>query len=119
MNVFVEIAYVQILESLWRTADNIRRWWRRLWSIAIPGGQEVLVPTFELAANPTIRLSEVRARRFYIVDRAQIRARTEAQSEEDRAIFTSINGAMPQVETMSEGSVTVQWNDCKGDVEGD
>jgi len=34
-------------------------------------GEEVLVPTFEIAANPTVRLSEIKARRFYIVDRAR------------------------------------------------
>ena len=36
----------------------------------IQEGEEVLVPTFEIAANPTVRLSEIKARRFYIVDRA-------------------------------------------------
>ncbi len=29
----------------------------------------LVVPTFEIASNPTVRLSEIRARRFYIVDR--------------------------------------------------
>ena len=36
----------------------------------IQEGEEILVPTFEIAANPTVRLSEIKARRFYIVDRA-------------------------------------------------
>jgi hypothetical protein len=36
----------------------------------IQEGEEILVPTWEIAANPTIRLSEIKARRFYIVDRA-------------------------------------------------
>ena len=31
--------------------------------------KEILVPTFEIASNPTIMLSEIKARRFYIVDR--------------------------------------------------
>jgi len=39
----------------------------------ITEGEEVLVPTFEIAVNPQIRLSEIRARRFYIVDRAGIK----------------------------------------------
>lgn len=30
----------------------------------IQAGEEVLVPTFEIAANPTVRLSEIKARRF-------------------------------------------------------
>jgi hypothetical protein len=42
----------------------------------IRGDQEVLMPVFELASNPTINLSrEPVARRFYIVDRDQIRER--------------------------------------------
>ena len=36
----------------------------------IQEGEEILVPTFEIAANPSVRLSEIKARRFYIVDRA-------------------------------------------------
>lgn len=27
-------------------------------------GEEILVPTFEIAANPQVRLSEIKARRF-------------------------------------------------------
>jgi hypothetical protein len=28
-------------------------------------GEEVLVPTFDIAAHPTVKLSEIKARRFY------------------------------------------------------
>jgi hypothetical protein len=38
----------------------------------IQEGEEVLVPTFEIAAHPTVRMSEIKARRFYIVDRAKL-----------------------------------------------
>lgn len=48
-------------------------------------------PVFEIASNPEIRLSEVRARRFYIIDRAQAQAIDEIQSEEDRNIFRDIS----------------------------
>ena len=58
-------------------------------------GEEVLVPTFEIATNPTIRISEVKARRFYIVDRAQIKAKEAIQKEEDTNIFAAINAAVP------------------------
>jgi len=37
----------------------------------IKEGEEIFVPTFEIASNPTIRLSEIKARRFYIVDGEQ------------------------------------------------
>jgi len=57
-------------------------------------GEEVLVPTFEIAAHPTIRLSEIKARRFYIVDRAQIKAKEAIQKEEDTNIFTALLAAV-------------------------
>ena len=58
-------------------------------------GEEILVPTFELVVNPTVRISEVKARRFYIVDRAQIKAKEALQKEEDSNIFRAINAAVP------------------------
>jgi hypothetical protein len=56
-------------------------------------GEEVLVPTFEIAAHPTVRLSEIKARRFYIVDRAQIKAKEAIQKEEDTNIFAALLAA--------------------------
>jgi hypothetical protein len=61
----------------------------------ITEGEEILVPTFEIAVNPTVRISEVKARRFYIVDRAQIKAKEAIQKEEDTQVFTAINAAVP------------------------
>lgn len=59
----------------------------------IQEGEEILVPTWEIAANPTIRLSEIKARRFYIVDRAQIKAKEAIQKEEDSQIFKALIAA--------------------------
>jgi hypothetical protein len=59
----------------------------------IQEGEEVLVPTFEIAANPSVRLSEIKARRFYIVDRAQIKAKEAIQKEEDTNIFSALLAA--------------------------
>lgn len=59
----------------------------------IQEGEEILVPTFEIAANPTVRLSEIKARRFYIVDRAQIKAKEAIQKEEDTNIFNALLAA--------------------------
>lgn len=59
----------------------------------IQDGEEILVPTFEIAANPTVRLSEIKARRFYIVDRAQIKAKEAIQKEEDTNIFNALIAA--------------------------
>lgn len=61
----------------------------------ITEGEEILVPTFEIAVNPTIRISEVKARRYYIVDRAQIKAKEAIQKEEDTNVFNAINAAVP------------------------
>lgn len=63
-------------------------------------GEEILVPTFEIATNPTIRISEVKARRFYIVDRAQIKAKEAIQKEEDTNIFNALNAAVPAANTV-------------------
>jgi hypothetical protein len=70
----------------------------------ITQGEEIVVPTFEIVTNPTIKLSEIKARRFYIVDRAQIQAKAAIQAEEDASIFDAINMAVyaqQQMETTS------------------
>ncbi|MFW6172963.1 MAG: HK97-fold major capsid protein [Elusimicrobiota bacterium] len=59
----------------------------------IQEGEEIIVPTFEIAAHPTVRLSEIKARRFYIVDRAQIKAKEAIQKEEDSNIFAALTAA--------------------------
>ena len=64
-------------------------------------GEEILVPTFEIATNPTIRISEVKARRFYIVDRAQIKAKEAIQKEEDTNIFNAIDAAVPDANSVT------------------
>ena len=64
----------------------------------IQEGEEVLVPTFEIAANPTVRLSEIKARRFYIVDRAQIKAKEAIQKEEDTNIFNALLASVPDAQ---------------------
>lgn len=57
-------------------------------------GEEILVPTFEIAANPQVRLAEIKARRFYIVDRCQIKAKEAIQKEEDANIFNGLTAAV-------------------------
>ena len=76
---------------------------------AIQEGEEVLVPTFEIATNPSIRLSEIKARRFYIVDRAQIKAKEAIQKEEDTNIFAALLGAVNGAHTVTAtgGALTV------------
>lgn len=75
----------------------------------ITEGEEILVPTFEIATNPTIRISEVKARRFYIVDRAQIKAKEAIQKEEDTNVFSAIEAAIPGANevTSTGGSLSI------------
>lgn len=56
-------------------------------------GDSVVVPTFELAANPTVRINEVRRRRFNIIDRAVQKARQEIQAQEDANVFAAVDAA--------------------------
>ena len=40
-------------------------------------GDRISVPEFELVSNPTVRIAEVKRRRFNVIDRAQQKARQE------------------------------------------
>ena len=75
----------------------------------ITEGEEILVPTFEIATNPTIRLSEIKARRFYIVDRAQIKAKEAIQKTEDLNIFNAVVNSVTAANTVvsTGGALTV------------
>lgn len=63
--------------------------------------EELLIPVVELASNPTIKLNEIRQRRYYIVDRAQVRAKDSLQRQEDIEIFKVINAAVPTDHSIS------------------
>jgi len=53
-------------------------------------GTEIQIPIFEISANPTIQLGEIRSRRFLMVSRAELSAQEEIQAEEDRRIFNTM-----------------------------
>jgi hypothetical protein len=56
-------------------------------------GDRINVPEFEVVANPTVRIAEVKRRRFNVIDRAQQRARQEIQAQEDANIFAALDFA--------------------------
>jgi hypothetical protein len=56
-------------------------------------GDRVTVPEFEVVSNPTVRIAEVRRRRFNVIDRAQQKARQEIQAQEDANIFAALDYA--------------------------
>jgi hypothetical protein len=100
-------AYARYEKDVRQTAQVIPR--RGAVPDGITEGEEILVPTFEIATNPTIRLSEIKARRFYIVDRAQIKAKEAIQKEEDLNIFNAIAAAVDAAHTVvsTGGALTV------------
>ena len=56
-------------------------------------GDRVNVPEFEVVSNPTVRIAEVKRRRFNVIDRAQQKARQEIQAQEDANVFAALQFA--------------------------
>jgi len=62
-------------------------------------GDRVTVPEFEVVSYPTVRIAEVKRRRFNVIDRAQQKARQEIQAQEDANIFSALDFAATQENT--------------------
>ena len=56
-------------------------------------GDRVTIPEFEVVSNPTVRIAEVKRRRFNVIDRAQQKARQEIQAQEDANVFSALTFA--------------------------
>ena len=56
-------------------------------------GDRVVVPEFEVFSNPTVRIAEVKRRRFNVIDRAVQKARQEIMAQEDANIFAALDAA--------------------------
>ena len=56
-------------------------------------GDRVVVPEFEVFSNPTVRIAEVKRRRFNVIDRAVQKARQEIMAQEDANVFAAIDAA--------------------------
>lgn len=56
-------------------------------------GDRVTVPEFEVYSNPTVRIAEVKRRRFNVIDRAVQKARQEIMAQEDANVFAALDGA--------------------------
>lgn len=56
-------------------------------------GSRVMVPTWEVASNPTIRFAEAQRRRFNVIDRAIQKARQELMAQEDLNVFAALDAA--------------------------
>lgn len=56
-------------------------------------GDRCVVPEFEIFSNPTVRIAEVKHRRFNVIDRAVQKARQEIMAQEDANVFAAIDAA--------------------------
>lgn len=65
-------------------------------------GDRVVVPELELFSNPTIRISEVKRRRFNVIDRAVQKARQEIMAQEDANVFAAIDAASSVENTVQD-----------------
>ena len=54
-------------------------------------GDRVQVPTFEIVSYPQVRFSQVKERRFNVIDRAQQRAKSDIMATEDEVVFDLID----------------------------
>lgn len=71
-------------------------------------GDRAVVPTFELYSNPTVRINEVRRRRFNVIDRAVQKARQEIMAQEDANVFAALDAASVvenQAQDISDGGM--------------
>jgi len=55
--------------------------------LAVAKSRRVHIPLFEIASAPQIPLTEVKARRFDVIERAQDLARAQIQAAEDQRVF--------------------------------
>lgn len=60
-------------------------------------GDRIQVPTFEVVSYPQVRFSQVKERRFNVIDRAQQRAKADIMAVEDAEIFALIDKAAEAV----------------------
>jgi hypothetical protein len=59
--------------------------------LGIQKSKRVLFPLFEIASNPEIPLSQIRERRFDLIERAQDLAKAQIQAAEDERVFAILD----------------------------
>lgn len=79
--------------------------------ISMARSARVHVPLFEIASNPQIAITEIKARRFDLVDRALDKAKSEIQAAEDVRVFATMDAvaddpANPNVDINCVGDLT-------------
>jgi len=83
-------------------------------------GERFTLPTWEIVVYPQARFSQIKARRFNLVDRIQTRARLDIAAIEDQNIFNSINAAslsgVNPVTTVASALNKTSWITAMGEV---
>jgi hypothetical protein len=59
--------------------------------LAITKPRRVIFPLFEIAANPEIPLTQIKERRFDLIERSQDLAKAMIQAQEDDSVFSVLN----------------------------
>lgn len=59
--------------------------------IAIQKPRRVIFPLFEIASNPEIPLTQIKERRFDLIERSQDLAKAQIQASEDERVFTVLD----------------------------
>jgi HK97 family phage major capsid protein len=77
--------------------------------VAVAKCKRVLFPMFEIASNPEIPLTEIKARRFDLIERAVDKAKIAIQVEEDTKVF-SVMQAMADDVTNPNPTIDVTGN---------
>jgi len=77
--------------------------------IATMKSQRVLFPMFEIASNPEMALTEIKQRRFDLVERSIDLSKAEIQAEEDRKVF-SVMDALATDPTTPNPDINVTGN---------
>jgi len=60
-------------------------------------GRRILIPLFELGSNPKIPFTQIKERRFNLIDRAQDKAKQDIQAVEDDLGFSALTVAAAQI----------------------
>jgi HK97 family phage major capsid protein len=60
-------------------------------------GKRILIPLFELASNPKIPFTQIKERRYNLIDRAQDKAKQDIQASEDDLGFSALQVASTQI----------------------
>jgi len=87
--------------------------------VAVAKPKRVLFPLFEIASNPEIQLTEIKNRRFDLIERSVDLAKAEIQAEEDRKVFAVMDALSanptnpnPSISSFPRWSRRRCWQTC-------